>query len=55
MTYTTLLNYHSIDWLVDDVCLLNDLILDFYYSNLKQETGWFELAASITFVLQCTD
>ena len=40
--------YHLIewpfDWLIDDamfVCLLDDLILGFYYKNLKQKTGGF--------------
>ena len=38
------------DWLVVDamfVCLLDDLILGFYYSNLIRETGGFEFASSI--------
>ena len=45
--------YHLIelpfDWLIDDamfVCLLDDLILDFCYSNLIRETGGCELASS---------
>ena len=36
----------SFDWLIDDamfVCLFDELILGFYYSDLTWETGWFEL------------
>ena len=51
--------YHLIklpfEWLIDDamfVCLLDELILGFCYSNLTLETGGFELASSITLVLQ---
>ena len=42
-------------WLIDDamcVCLLDELILDFCYSDLILETGGFELASIITPVLQ---
>ena len=44
-------------WLIDDVmllfvCLLDELIVSFCYSNLLRETGGLELAATITFVLQ---
>ena len=45
-----------IDWLIDDpmfVSLLDDyLILGFCYSNLTWENGGFELASTITLVLQ---
>ena len=34
------------------VCLLDDLILGFCYSNLTRETGRLELAPPITLVLQ---
>ena len=34
------------------VCLLDDLILEFSYSNLTQETGEFELALTITLEFQ---
>ena len=51
--------YHSIklrfDWLFDNtmfVCLLDDLILGFYYSNFSWKTGGFELAWTIALVLQ---
>ena len=51
--------YHPIklrfDWLFDNtmfVCLLDDLILGFYYSNFSWETGGFELAWTIALVLQ---
>ena len=51
--------YHLIElpfkWLIDDaifVCLLDELILCFCYSELTLETGGFELASSITLVLQ---
>ena len=39
------------DWLIF-VCLLNELILGFYYSDLTLETGGFELALTITLDLQ---
>ena len=51
--------YHLIElpfeWLIDDamfVCLLDELILGFCYSDLTLETGGFELASTITLVLQ---
>ena len=51
--------YHLIElpfeWLIDDaifVCLLDELILGFCYSDLTWETGGFELASTITLVLQ---
>ena len=51
--------YHLIElpfeWLIDDamfVCLLDELILGFCYSDLTSETGGFELASTITLVLQ---
>ena len=34
------------------VCLLDELILGFCYSDLTWETGGFELASTITLVLQ---
>ena len=34
------------------VCLLDDLILDFYFSYLTRQTGGLELATPITLVLQ---
>ena len=43
------------EWLIDDamfVCLLDELILGFCYSDLTLETGGFELASTITLVLQ---
>ena len=43
------------DWLSDDamfVCLLDELILDFCYYNLRWETGGLEVALTITLVLQ---
>ena len=51
--------YHVIElpfeWLIDDemfLCLLDELILGFCYSNWTLETGGFELASTITLVLQ---
>ena len=51
--------YHLIElpfeWLIDDaifVCLLDELILGFCYSDLTLEIGGFELALAITIVLQ---
>ena len=51
--------YHLIelafDRLIDDamfVCLLDELILGFCYSDLTWEAGGFELALTITLVLQ---
>ena len=51
--------YHLIglpfEWLIDDtmfVFLLDELILGFCYSHLTLETGGFELASTITLVLQ---
>ena len=64
LVFTRLLldeNYHLIelpfDWLImwhqAFVCLRDDLILAFLcYSNLRRETGGFELASTITLVLQ---
>ena len=50
--------YHFIElpfeWLLDDtvfVCLLNELILGFCYSDLTLDTGGFKLASTITLVL----
>ena len=34
------------------VCLLDELIIGFCYSDLTLETGGFELASTITLVLQ---
>ena len=45
----------TIEWLIDDamfVYLLDELILGFCYSDLTLETGGFELASTITLVLQ---
>ena len=45
----------SFEWLIDDamfVCLLDELILGFCYIDLTLETGGFELASTITLVLQ---
>ena len=51
--------YHLIklpfDWLIDDamfVCLQDELILGYCYSDLIWETGGFELTSTITLVLQ---
>ena len=51
--------YHFIvlpfEWLIDDamfVYLLDELTLSFCYSDLTLETGGFELASTITFVLR---
>ena len=51
--------YHLIElpfeWLIDDamfVCLLDELILGFCYSDLTLETDGFELASTIALVLQ---
>ena len=51
--------YHLIelpfDWLIGDgmfVCLLDDLILGFWYSNLTWETSGLELASTISLALQ---
>ena len=54
MSFSTLSNYHLSD-LIDDamfVCLLDELILGFCYIDLTLETGEFELASTITLVLQ---
>ena len=55
MRFTTLSNYHLIDWLTDDamfVRLLDELILGFVTAILTWETGGFELTSTITLVLQ---
>ena len=51
--------YHLIElpfeWLIDDamfICLLDELILGFCYSDLTLETGGYEHASTITLVLQ---
>ena len=51
--------YHLIDlpfeWLIDDamfICLVDELILRFCYSDLTLETGGFELASTTILVLQ---
>ena len=44
-----------IDWLIDDAMFVNllfYLILGFCYSNLTRGTGGFELASTITLILQ---
>ena len=46
-----------IDWLIDDamfVYLLDKLMLSFCYSDLTCETGGFELALTMTLVLQAS-
>ena len=43
------------EWLIDDamfVCLLDELILGFCYSDITLETGGFELTSTIILVLQ---
>ena len=43
------------EWLIDDamyVCLFDELILGFWYIDLTLQTGGFELASTITLVLQ---
>ena len=62
LVFTRLLHdeiYHLIElpfeWLIDDAmffCLLDELILGFCYSDLTLQTGGFELASSISLVLQ---
>ena len=62
LVFTRLLHneiYHLIELpfelLIDDpifVCLLDELILGFCYSDLTLETGGFELASTITLLLQ---
>ena len=45
MRFATLSNYHLSDWLIMQclfVCLLDELILGFCYSDLTLETGGFE-------------
>ena len=47
--------YRITIWLIDDamfVCLLDELILGFCYSDLTWETGGFEFTSTITLVLQ---
>ena len=51
--------YHLIElafqWLIDDamfVCLLDELILRVCYSDMKLEISVFELASTITLILQ---
>ena len=53
--FTTLLNYHLIDWwcnVIVFVCLLDDLILGFCYSNLTRETCGFQPASTTILVLE---
>ena len=47
-------NYHLSDclWCNVFVCLLDELILGYCYSDLTWETGGFELPSTITLVLQ---
>ena len=43
------------EWLIDDamfVCLLDEFILGFCYSDLTLEASGFELTSTITLVLQ---
>ena len=49
MRFTTLL---IDDAMFVSICLFDDLILGFCYSNLTRETGGFELASTITIILQ---
>ena len=45
----------SFDWLTDDamfICVLDDLSLGFFHSGMTWETAGFELAWTITLVLQ---
>ena len=45
------------EWLIDDaifVCLLDELILGFCYSDLTMEIAGFELASTITLVLKAS-
>ena len=54
MRFITLWNYHLI-WLIDDamfVCLFDDLILGFCYSNSTRENAGSEFASTIIFILQ---
>ena len=51
--FTTLSNYHLIDWWCD-ICLLDDFILDFCYTNLTRETRGLVLASTITKANQLT-
>ena len=47
--------YRITIWLIDDamfVCLLDELILGFCYSNFDMGNRWIELASTITLVLQ---
>ena len=49
--------YRITIWLIDEVkfvlvCLLDDLILGFCYSNLDTGNRWLELASTIALVLQ---
>ena len=47
--------YRITIWVIDwwcNVCLLDELILGFCYSDLTLEAGGFELASNITLVLQ---
>ena len=41
-----------IEWWCISVCLRDELILAFCYMNLTLENGWYELASTITLVLQ---
>ena len=53
MRFATLSNYHLSDWLMMQCCLFTWWInTRFGYSDLTLETGGFELASTITLVLQ---
>ena len=55
MRFTTLLNYYFSDWWCEIKFLLDYVFmwsLLFSYSNLRRETGGFELASTITLALQ---
>ena len=55
MRITTLLDYYLVNWWWNFnffVCLVDDLVLGFCYSNLTRETCGFELLLTIILVLQ---
>ena len=56
MRFNTLLNYHLIDWLIDNamfIFLIDELILGFFFTEiLTLETCGLQLASTITLVLQ---
>ena len=55
MRFTTLSNYHLINWLIDDamfVCLLDELILGFCYSDFDMGNRWISTRIDYTLVLK---